>query len=155
MIPDETRVDAFTEWAHQAEPRLRHALTALLGVDAGREATVDALTWAWERWAQVSAKPNPVGYVYGVGRNLGRRRTGRRRPLFIAVPEQRLPWVEPGLPDALAALSERQRVVVSLLHGYEWTMSEVAEVLGLSKSSVQNHSERGMAALRKELGVRS
>jgi hypothetical protein len=33
--------------------------------------------------------------------------------------------------------------------GYEWTQLEVAEVLGISNSSVQRHSERAIARLRR------
>ena len=64
-----------------------------------------------------------------------------------------MPWVEPGLPDALARLPERQRVVVYLVFGHEWSMSEVAALLGVEKATVQKHVERGMAKLRRRLGV--
>ena len=60
--------------------------------------------------------------------------------------------VEPALPEALAKLSERQRTTVMLVHSFEWTLSEVADVLGLSKSSVRNHLERGMKSLRRDIG---
>ena len=59
--------------------------------------------------------------------------------LFPSVLVERAPWVEPGLSQAVADLPERQRTVVLLLHGYDWTQSEVAEVLEISKSSVQRH----------------
>jgi RNA polymerase sigma-70 factor (ECF subfamily) len=154
MLSDGTVVGSFTDWAVEAEPRLRQALTALFGVQEGLEATAEALALAWERWPEVSVMENPVGYVYGAARNMGRRRLSRR-PVFVPVPEQRAPWVEPGLPSALAALSEKQRIVVALLHGYQWTMSEVAELLGVSKSTVQNHDDRGLHALRMKLGVGS
>jgi DNA-directed RNA polymerase specialized sigma24 family protein len=81
------------------------------------------------------------------------RRGALRRPLFLPVTVGRLPDVEPKLPDAIAALPERQRVVITLVYGYEWTLSEVAELLGTTKSTVQNHAERGLAQLRKSLGV--
>jgi RNA polymerase sigma factor (sigma-70 family) len=76
-----------------------------------------------------------------------------RRVVFPTVPVERAPWVEPGLSRAVADLPERQRIVVLLLHGYDWTQSEVAEVLDISKSTVQRHDERGMARLRRKLGV--
>ncbi len=66
---------------------------------------------------------------------------------------QTLPWIEPGLPDALNKLSARQRQVVVLVHGFEYTHQEVADLLGISRSSVQNHVERGLARLRSELEV--
>jgi DNA-directed RNA polymerase specialized sigma24 family protein len=34
-------------------------------------------------------------------------------------------------------------------------MSEVAELLGISKSTVQNHDDRGLQVLRLKLGVGS
>ena len=151
--PEDTVIDSFAEWARDAEPRLRSALTASFGVQAGREAATDALSFAWEHWDRVSQKQNPVGYVYGVGRNRARRQAGRSRIRFLDVPEDRLPHVEPGLPAAIASLSERQRLTVTLLYGYSWTMSEVAELLGTKKTTVQNHAERGLAHLRKKLGV--
>jgi RNA polymerase sigma factor (sigma-70 family) len=71
------------------------------------------------------------------------------------MPVDREPWVEPELPAALSRLSEKQRVVVILIHCFEWTQAEVAELLGVSKSTVQNHLERGLAKLRHKLGVQA
>lgn len=134
------------------ERSLRHALIAACGGEAGREATADALAYGWEHWERVSSLENPVGYLYRVGRNKARRRTSRRAPLFAGETVAGMPEIEPGLPAALDRLSNRQRVVVVLVHCYQWTLAEVAELLGLSKSSVQNHLERGMAHLRRGLG---
>jgi DNA-directed RNA polymerase specialized sigma24 family protein len=152
-LRDDTLVDSFTEWAQQVEPRLRHALTASFGPQVGKEAAADALSQAWEKWDLIRVKDNPLGYVYGIGRNKARRMKSRRRPVFFDVPPQRLPEVEPGLPAAIARLSDKQRIVVTLLYGYEWTMSEVAELMGVAKPTVQKHAERGLARLRKTLGV--
>lgn len=152
-LPKETVVDSFEDWARKAEPKLRNALTAAFGVQVGRDAAVDALSFAWEHWDRVSRKPNPVGYVFGVGRNRARRQVGRTWVRFLDVPEDRLPHVEPALPAAMASLSEKQRVTVTLLYGYSWTMSEVAELLGTRKTTVQNHAERGLTHLRRKLGV--
>ena len=147
-----TLSDSFTAWAEGAEPKLRHALTASFGPQLGRDAAVDALSHAWEHWERIQVMENPVGYVYGVARNKAKRASHRRQLGFPAVPE-RLPEVEPGLPGAVAKLSERQRIVVTLLYGYQWSMSEVADMLGTSKTTVQNHAERGLGRLRSELGV--
>lgn len=144
---------SFTEWAIEAEPKVRQSLTAAFGVQVGKEATADALAVAWERWDEISAMSNPIGYLYGIGRNKARRLTRRRRPVYVDVPVQLLPHVEPTLPAALDALSEHQRIAVTLLHGYGWTMSEVADLLGTKKTTIQNHAERGLAKLRSALGV--
>lgn len=59
--------------------------------------------------------------------------------------------VEPGLSQALAGLSDRQRAAVLLVHGAGWTQGEVAQVLGVKLSTVQKHSERGLRSLRRAL----
>ena len=63
------------------------------------------------------------------------------------------PWVEPHLGSALAGLTERQRLAVVLVHGFGWTLREVAELAGIRVTSVQNHLDRGLRHLRDELGV--
>ena len=68
-------------------------------------------------------------------------------------PAEQSSWYEPRLAVAVAALPERQRMAVLLVYGFGWSLSEVAELLGLSKSTVQTHVERGMASLRAGLGV--
>lgn len=153
MVPNDILVDSFTEFVKATEPRLRHALSAVFGTDMGKEMTAESLAYGWEHWERVQAMENPAGYLYTVGRDRGRRAVVRNRPVFLPVNEQRLPWVEPRLADALAQLPERQRVVVMLLQCFQWSMSEVAELLGMSKSTVHTHSRRGLERLRKNLGV--
>ena len=153
MLTEQTRSEAFIEFARSAEPRLRHALCAAFGPDAGRDAAAESLAFAWEHWDRVAAKPNPVGYLGGVGRTKARRSL-RRRPIGFPEPVRiGVPWVEPALPAALAGLTERQRTAVLLVHGLQWTLSEVADVMGIAKTSAQNHLERGMRRLRSDLGV--
>lgn len=144
---------SFTEWATEAEPRLRRALTAAFGSQIGQDATADALGVAWQKWTDIAVKDNPLGYVYGIGRNFARRMGRPSAVPLHEVPEQLLPDVEPGLPAAIANLSERQRVVVGLIYGFGWSLNEAAELLDLSKSTVQRHAERGLAQLRAALGV--
>jgi DNA-directed RNA polymerase specialized sigma24 family protein len=151
VIPN-TVVDSFTIFAKDAEPRLRHALCSAFGQDRGREATSDALAFAWEHWERVQHLDNPVGYLWGVGRNKARR-SRVRRLVFPEPPPEVLPWIEPLLPRALSRLSERQRVAVMLICGLDYTYAEVADLLGVSKSTVQTQVERGMAKLRSAMGV--
>lgn len=148
-----TRRTAFETFVIDAEPRLRQALSAALGSDRGREATADALAYAWENWDRISSMENPVGYLYVTGRNRGRRANRRRRVTLLPIEQGRIPWVEPGLLSSLEDLSERQRTVVVLLYCFEWSMSEVAGLLNLSKSTVQRHAARGLETLRRRMGV--
>ncbi len=144
----------FSAWAADAEPRVRAALTALFGVQAGADAAAIAMSVAWERWEEIEVKPNPVGYVYGIGRKTAHRIVRRRRPVYSPVPPSLQPEIEPGLPDALAVLPERQRIAVTLVHGYGWSLAETAELMSIEKTTVQNHVDRAMTRLRRQLGVR-
>lgn len=142
----------FEAFVVEVEPRLRQALVALCGPDRAREAVQEALVYAWHHWSRVQAMTNPAGYLYTVARSrIAWPRT--RRPALPPVSSERLPEVEPGLAKALARLTERQRVVVVLVEGCDWSLPEVAELLGLSVSSVRNHLDRGLARLRRQLGV--
>jgi len=148
---EQARGDRFTDFVEETEPRLRFALAAALGQEQGREATAEALAYAWEHWEEIQPMDNPAGYLYRVGRSRGRFR--RRRRVFAEVPSNHQPAVEPHLPRAVARLSERQRVAVVLVHGFGWTRPEVAELLGISVSAVNAHVQRALSKLRTALGV--
>jgi RNA polymerase sigma-70 factor (ECF subfamily) len=154
MLSEKDVSTGFAGFVEEVEPRLKRALTARLGRDVGLEATQDALVYGWEHWDRVRAMENPAGYLYRVGCSRARR---YRRPkrLFPSPPEARLPWIEPGLSGALERLSERQRTVVMLVHGYGWPVSDVADMLGSSWSTVRRHADRGVAKLQRYLGAGS
>jgi RNA polymerase sigma-70 factor (ECF subfamily) len=137
------------------ERRLRQALTAAVGGERGREAAADAFAYAWEHWDRVAGMVNPVGYLFVVGRDRHRQRFRSRlvRPVFDVGPDHSEPWCEPALAAQLARLSDRERLVVMLVNGYGWSLAEAADLVGVSKSTVQTHAERGMAKLRAGLGV--
>lgn len=145
-----TGFDAFFA---DAEPRLRRALIARHGMERGREATIDALTYGWRHWERVRTMQNPVGYLYRVGANSVRRErvvvplTGHE-PTIDATP-----WTEPDLELGLTRLTEQQRVSIVLRHSFDWTYEEIAELLEISVSSVRNHLRRGLDKLRDTLEV--
>lgn len=142
--------DRFERWYAEIEPRLRRALVAAYGPQRGREAAAEALAWAWEHQDRVGALDHPVTYLYRVGQS--RTRLRRVRLLRHRL-EWSEPWVEPGLAAGFESLSERQRVVVVLVHSYAWTLPEVADLLGVKATTIQNHLERGLAHLRSRLEV--
>ncbi len=146
----EVRSEEFTGFVRRIEPRLRHSLIATYGRERGREATAEALAWAWEHWSRVEGAKSPVAFLYRVGQSRTRRRKLR---VTYERPETHEVFVEPALTQALGALSQRQRTVVLLVHGAGWTQAEAAAVLGLKLSTVQKHAERGLAHLREGLRV--
>jgi DNA-directed RNA polymerase specialized sigma24 family protein len=135
----------FEQFVRDVEPRLRRALVARYGPDAGREATIDALAWAWEHKGRLRELSNPSGYLYRIGQSRSRQRLS---PVLFERPVTEDPWSEPKLAAAIAALPERQRVAVFLVHGAGWTQAEVAEMLGIRPATVQKHVDRGLAKLR-------
>jgi DNA-directed RNA polymerase specialized sigma24 family protein len=140
----------FSRFFETNEPRLRRALVSAYGSERGREAAAEAFTYAWEHWDTLRTLRNPVGYLYRVGQS--RTRSRQVRPLFPAPPEPE-PWYEPNLVTALERLSMSQRTAVVLIHGFGWTMKEVAECTGIRVTTVQNHLERGLRKLRADLKV--
>ena len=147
---------AFAAFVRAVEPRLRQALVATYGPVDGREATVDALSWAWEHWDRLRDVGNPGGYLYRVGQSAVRRFGTRPMPVGVfQVSDEARPDLSPELVPALARLSAQQRTVVVLVHAYGWSQAEVATLLEINPSTVREHMNRALARLRDELEVRN
>jgi DNA-directed RNA polymerase specialized sigma24 family protein len=144
--PEET----FEVFFARAEARLRSALTSLYGADMGREATAEAMAWAYEHWDRLAGVEHQVAYLYRVGQSRTRR-LRRRRVMFAAPAPSSIPEVDPRLAGALAALPERQRVAVTLVHGHDWSHADVAALMEISASTVATHVARAVASLRAAL----
>ena len=143
--------EAFSSFVADIELRLKRALVAGFGVERGVEATAEALAYGWEHWDRLRTMENPAGYLYRVGQT-----SARRQDAPVALPQPRAdssPWVEPGLPAALGTLTEAQRTAVMLVHTFDHSLGETAEILGVTKSTVQTHLDRGFERLRREMGV--
>ncbi|MEM7275289.1 MAG: sigma-70 family RNA polymerase sigma factor [Actinomycetota bacterium] len=149
--------EEFAAFFDGAERRLRLALSGAFGIEAGRDAAAEALTWGWQHWARLQDMDNPVGYLYRVGRSSALRSIGHDAPLTAEVDVQPAAWefpsFEPELSRSLAGLSEQQRVAVWMVHGLGFTHTEVAEILDCSKPTVGTHVQRGLRKLREGLGV--
>jgi RNA polymerase sigma factor (sigma-70 family) len=68
-------------------------------------------------------------------------------------PPDRLVELRADLVRALRLLSRRQRDVVVMRYLVELPEREVAQLLGCSEGTVKRHATRGLAALRRELGI--
>jgi DNA-directed RNA polymerase specialized sigma24 family protein len=140
----------FEAFVLQNEPRLHAAYVARYGHHKGREATAEALAYAWEHWGRVQAMDNAMGYLFRVGQSRVRERS--RRAMYLP-PSEHYSAVEPNLLPALAALSDKQRMAVVLVHVEGWTLREVAELLHVSIPTVQKNADRGLANLRRSLHI--
>lgn len=155
MTPAESNVPdegvSFDKFYRVVEPRIRRALVAACGPNAGIEAAAAAMQFGFERWDAVRVMDNPAGYLYRVARNAAR---SRRKPLPAVDHDVAERYgFEPGLPAALNRLTEHQRQAVLMVHAGGFTLVEAAEVLGVSVSTLRNHLTRGLERLRKHLGV--
>jgi RNA polymerase sigma factor (sigma-70 family) len=153
-----TRADRFRVFCTEVEPRLRRALVAAYGADLGSDAAADALAWAWEHFDRVEAMANPAGYLWRVGQSSIRRALRGRTERWPAPDDSGGAGAgdhvyEPALAAALAGLTDRQRAAVLLVHGYGYTLVEAADVLGCRVRTLRNHLDRGLAKVRRVLGV--
>jgi len=138
------------------EKRLNVAFLARYGPDLGREITAEAIAWAWENRTKLEQMKNPGGYLFRVGQSKSRkflrwRREQVRFPAEAATNPSN--WTEPGLPGALTRLGEEQRTALVLVHSFQWTYAEVAELLDLPVHTIRNRIHRGLKQLRDDLGV--
>ena len=145
----------FEAFFETAEPPLRLALVGAFGPELGREATAEALTWAWQNWERLREMENPVGYLYTVGRSVALKEVRLQAHHFVQAPnaEADTPDFEPMLSQFLSELSEHQRVAVWMVHGMGYKHVEVAEILGCSTPTVATHVRRALAKLRSSLEV--
>ena len=154
MSEERQAQDDFDTFAAATQDRVRRALVPVAGRDAARQATVDGLVYVWQNWERIGSMENPAGYLYTVARSRIRPEASSGVELEHDLVDPRgEPVVEPRLIPLLAGLPERQRVAVYLLHGCGWSTPAVAELLGISVSTVRNHVERALTALRRGLEV--
>ena len=146
--------EGFDAFFAEAETPLRRALVATYGPTIGRGAAVDALSWAWEHWDRLRHLDNPIGYLYRVGQTAATR---SMRPLRVVPSEENGHPVDAGertdLEHGLAGLSDQQRAVVVMVHGYGISQRETADILGISVSTAREHLARGMDRLRQHTEV--
>jgi DNA-directed RNA polymerase specialized sigma24 family protein len=153
MAPSPTQV-AFTEFLKSHGPGLRHAFIARYGPDVGTDVMGDVSEYAWKHWEKVSQMDNPSGWLYRVGQS--RSRPYFRRPVRFPSPRpEGNTIIEPTLPGLVESLPERQRVAVLLTQAFGYTVREAAEIIGVTPSTVQQNTQRGLTRLRARMGVPS
>ena len=141
------------------EERLKRAFVARYGLDIGLEVTAETMAWAWANRASIAQADKLLGLLYRVGQSRSRRylRWRRHEGKALCFPPERASdhssWIEPGLETALADLHADHRTAVVLVHCFQWTYPEVAELLDVPLHTVRNRVHRGLARLRASLGI--
>ena len=154
---DEYRDAEFTDFVAEHGGRLLRTACLVTGDShLGEDLLQTALAKAYGSWDKVSRADHPVAYVRRLMINAHlswvRRLTNTERPL------ERFP--DSGSADhqaahaetdemrrALLQLSPRVRTAVVLRYFEDLSEAETAHVMGCSRSTVNNHVTRGLAAL--------
>ena len=155
------RDDEFTDFvaAHGAQ-LLRTACLVTGDSHLGEDLVQTALAKAYGSWGKVREADHPVAYVRRLMINTHlswlRRLTNTERPL------ERFPDIADGdlqsahadtdeMRRALLTLSARVRTAVVLRYFDDLSEADTAALMGCSRSTVNNHVTRGLAALRAVL----
>ena len=137
-------------------PAFRVAYRILGNVEDAEDAAAEALGRALLKWRRIGHLPYRDAWVMRVASNVAidMARKRRRPPVMDELVEDEVDTtvLRVALTAALAALSSRQREVVSLRYVAGLSESEVATCLGISVNSVKKHMTRGTTSLRQRLG---
>lgn len=154
---------AFFERHYAELSRLAFLLTG--EADGADDLAADAMLALWHRWDRLRGADHPAAYARGVVANMARNRTRRairersRIKLLVAGRTERAPEpdVAAGLDvrQALARLPFRKRACVVLRHAFDLSEKEAAQALGISVGTVKSQTSKGMAELRRQLGVQA
>jgi RNA polymerase sigma-70 factor (ECF subfamily) len=122
-------------------------------VQSAQDAAQESLTRLFARWGSLVEHPNLAAWTIETTRRVCLemvRKQKRRWPFRV----DDVPAVEPGievdaLADALSRLSEQQRLVVVARYYFEYSVSQTAELLGLTDSKVKDATHEAVTKLRR------
>ena len=135
--------ESFDSWYAREHPRLLATLLLSTGdVELASEGVDEAFTRALEKWDQVSAMESPTGWAFRVAlnhaRRIARRRSLEHRIFIRRAREVVVPAPAGEVWQVVSALPPRQREVVVLRHIADLREVEIAQVLGISRSTVSS-----------------
>jgi RNA polymerase sigma-70 factor (sigma-E family) len=155
----------FAEFVREVSPRLLRTAYLLCGSqDAAEDLVQEALERACRRWRRIAGNEAPEAYVRRIVVNLANdrwRRGGRLRESEQALAAEQLdPRDEYGRLDLrdqltamLATLPIRMRTIIVLRYFHDMDDARIADVLGITTSSVRSQLSRGLAKLRAAAGA--
>ncbi len=121
------------------------------------DATQEAFIRAHARWSKIRHYDSPAAWVRRIAINRSRdtfRSDRRRRSRELAQPTTELSQPSEAVEslavalDMLAPLSPRQREVASLFYIDDRSVTEIADILGLSEGTVKSHLSEARSTLR-------
>jgi RNA polymerase sigma-70 factor (ECF subfamily) len=115
------------------------------------DATQEAFVRALQRWGHLKHHPNPVGWLVTTALNCARRELRHRSREAVAWYDQAMVQESESvldLLDEIRRLPRRQLQVVILRYAMDWSVEDIAEVLGCGPSTVRVHLSRAKRRLR-------
>jgi RNA polymerase sigma-70 factor, ECF subfamily len=152
----EAAFEAFYRCEYSSVVRAAYLITG--DAEEARDVAQEAFARAYERWRSVAKLERPGAWAQRVAVNLAvswRRRQRARLRSVLPVPGSTVAPDE-GIPDVVAALRHlppAQRAVVVLRYYADYSIAEVARILGKPPATVRALSAKGTAALRKRLSA--
>lgn len=120
----------------------------------------DAFLRVWERWEQVGAMEDPVGYLYRTAMNLFRKRYRRallaiRRSIGLLPSRDEFAEADDRetVRRVLSKLPPRQRAALVLTEMLGFSPDETGRALGVQASTVRSLSHQGRASFRRAMEV--
>jgi RNA polymerase sigma-70 factor (ECF subfamily) len=120
----------------------------------------DAFLKVWERWEQVGAMEDPIGYLYRTAMNLFRKRYRRavlaiRRSMGLAPSRDDFADADDRetVRQVLSTLPPRQRAALVLTELLGFSPDDAGRALGVQASTVRSLSHQGRASFRRAMEV--
>jgi RNA polymerase sigma-70 factor (sigma-E family) len=156
-----TAREAFIEYAQTAAPRLRRTAYLLCrDWELAADLTQITLTKTYLNWTKIVCRDNPDVFARKVLLRSfldHQRRRSSRETVAAYLPETPAPrgqdTLRLTLMDALQRISPRDRAIVVLRYWEDYSVDTVAELLGVSISTVKMQSARTLSRLRDILGA--
>ncbi|MDP9067249.1 MAG: SigE family RNA polymerase sigma factor [Actinomycetota bacterium] len=146
------------EWFFRSEyPRVLRTSFLILGdEEAARDVAQEAFVQLFRKWDKVSRYEVPEAWVRRVSirmsvRALRRRRFNEHALSRIALPEPTRPWPDTDLMQAVSALPPAQRAAIVLFYFEDQPVSEIAQLMECSPSTVKVHLHKARKRLNKAL----
>ena len=133
----------FETWYLGNHARLVASLLLITGdLDITRDAVDEACTRAFARWERVQRLDSPGGWAFRVALNTVRRRQRRaameRRLLARRPPVAELPEPAGEVWELVRGLPLRQRTAVVLRYVADLTQTQIADAMGITRSTVSS-----------------
>ncbi len=150
-MPDTHAFDAF--YAARVQVLTRHIYLATGDLSRAQDCVQEAFLRAWQRWDELESD-DPVGWVHTVAwrlaitdwrRSLRRRLAQARHGSGYDVPPPSVDVL--AIRDALAQLSEGQRVAIVLHYFEDRPIAQIAQTLGIAEGTVKARLSRGRQTL--------